>query len=77
MRFNDALRASRSTLEPFDGVAELWWDDLDALVAATSSPEGTAAGQALLEDEARFIDLEQSALWLGEEIEIIPLQSDC
>jgi uncharacterized protein (TIGR02118 family) len=75
--FNDALRASRSTLEAFDGVAELWWDDLDALVAATSSPEGNAAGQALLEDEARFIDLEQSALWLGEEIEIIPLQSDC
>jgi uncharacterized protein (TIGR02118 family) len=75
-RFNDALRASRSTLEPFDGVAELWWDDLDALVAATSSPEGTAAGQTLLEDEARFIDLEHSALWLGQETEIIALQSD-
>ena len=70
--FNDALRASRGALEPFDGVAELWWDGLDALVAATSSPEGFAAGQALLEDEARFIDLERSALWLGEEIEIIP-----
>jgi uncharacterized protein (TIGR02118 family) len=75
-RFNDALRASRSALEPFDGVAELWWDDLDALVAATSSPEGTAAGQTLLEDEARFIDLEHSALWLGQEIEIVPLRSD-
>ena len=70
---NDVLRAGRGALEPFDGVAELWWDDLDALVAAISSPEGTAAGQTLLEDEARFIDLEQSALWLGQEIEIIPL----
>lgn len=70
---NGLLRASRSSLEPFDGVAELWWDDLDVLVAATSSPEGTAAGQTLLEDEARFIDLEQSALWLGQEIEISPL----
>jgi uncharacterized protein (TIGR02118 family) len=70
---NDMLRASRGAGEPFDGVAELWWDDLDALVAAISSPEGTAAGQTLLEDEARFIDLEQSALWLGQEIEIIPL----
>jgi uncharacterized protein (TIGR02118 family) len=69
---NDVLRASRRALEPFDGVAELWWDDLDALVAATSSPEGVAAGRTLLEDEARFIDLEQSALWLGQEIEIIP-----
>jgi uncharacterized protein (TIGR02118 family) len=69
---NDVLRASRSALEPFDGVAELWWDDLDALVAATSSPEGSVAARTLLEDEARFIDLEHSALWLGEEIEIIP-----
>ena len=68
---NDVLRAGRGALEPFDGVAELWWDDLDALVAAASSSEGSAAGQILLEDEARFIDLEQSALWLGQEIEII------
>jgi uncharacterized protein (TIGR02118 family) len=71
-RLNEALRASRHALEPFDGVAELWWDDLDALVAATSSPQGAAAGRTLLEDESRFIDLEHSALWLGEEIEIIP-----
>ena len=69
---NDVLRASRSALEPFDGVAELWWDDTDALVAATSSPEGSVAARTLLEDEVRFIDLEHSALWLGEEIEIIP-----
>ena len=68
---NDVLRAGRGALEPFDGVAELWCDDLDALVAAASSSEGSAAGQTLLEDEARFIDLEQSALWLGQEIEII------
>jgi uncharacterized protein (TIGR02118 family) len=73
--FNDMLRASRSALEPFDGVAELWWDDLDALVGATSSSEGSAAGQTLLEDEARFIDLERSALWLGQETEIIPVGS--
>jgi uncharacterized protein (TIGR02118 family) len=69
--FNDALRASRDALEPFDGMAELWWDDLDALAAGSSSPEGLAAGQALLEDEGRFIDLARSALWLGEEVEII------
>jgi uncharacterized protein (TIGR02118 family) len=71
--FNEALRASRGALEPFDGVAELWWDDLDALVAATTSPDGSAAGQTLLEDETTFIDLEHSSLWLGQEVEIIPL----
>ncbi len=69
--FNDLLRTSRGALEPFDGVAELWWDDVDALVAASSSPEGSAAGRTLLEDEQRFIDLQRSALWLGEEVEII------
>ena len=68
---NDLLRASRRALEPFDGVAELWWDDLDAFVAATASPEGAAAGRTLLEDEERFIDLEHSALWLGEETEML------
>jgi uncharacterized protein (TIGR02118 family) len=72
---NEALRVSRGALEPFDGVAELWWDDLDALVAAAASSEGTAAGRTLLEDETKFIDLAQSTLWLGEEIEIIPLTS--
>ena len=73
--FNEALRAGRGALEPFDGVAELWWDDVDALVAATSSAAGSAAGETLLEDEAKFIDLERSSLWLGEEVEIIPLDS--
>ena len=73
---NDLLQASRHTLEPFDGVAELWWDDQDALAAATSSPEGIAAGRTLLEDEMRFIDLERSALWLGQETEIISLNSN-
>lgn len=72
--FNDALRASRSALEPFDGVAELWWDSLDALAAASGSPAGQAAGARLLEDEARFIDLARSALWLGDEVEVIPLE---
>jgi uncharacterized protein (TIGR02118 family) len=72
---NEVLRVGRGGLEPFDGVAELWWDDLDALVAATSSSEGSAAGQTLLEDEVKFIDLGQSTLWLGQEVEIISLDS--
>jgi uncharacterized protein (TIGR02118 family) len=70
---NEVLRVGRGALEPFDGVAELWWDDLDALVTATTSSEGSAAGRILLEDETKFIDLEKSTLWLGEEMEIIPL----
>ena len=68
---NDALRASRGGPEAYDGVAELWWDSMEDLTAAMSTPEGAAAGASLLEDERRFIDLERSPLWLGQEREIV------
>ena len=55
----------------YDGVAELWWDSLEELVAAFSSDAGQAAGRELLEDESRFIDLPRSPLWLGEENVVI------
>jgi uncharacterized protein (TIGR02118 family) len=69
---DEALSASRGG-EPqaYDGVAELWWESLEELMAAYSTPEGQAAGAALLEDEQRFIDLPRSALWLSEEYEVI------
>jgi uncharacterized protein (TIGR02118 family) len=51
----------------YDGVAELWWDSMDDLLAAMASEEGQVAGQELLEDERRFIDLPNSPIWLGEE----------
>ncbi len=52
--------------EPFDGIAELWFDDMDAFVAARH-PEAQTAAIELLEDERRFIDLPNSPMWLGEE----------
>ena len=65
--FNDALRASREAPEMYDGVAELWWDSLDDLMASGQSEEARAAGLELLEDERKFIDLARSPLWWGEE----------
>lgn len=64
---NDLIRAGRNAPEMFDGVAELWWEDFDDLAAAMQSPEGQAAGLALLEDERKFIDLARSPLFFGEE----------
>ena len=66
-----ALRASRGAPEPYDGVAELWYDSLAAIAVAVGSDEGRAASAALLEDERRFIDHERSPLWFGEEHEIV------
>ncbi len=68
---NDALRAGRGAQEPYDGVAELWWDSVQDLQAAARTPDGRQAGLDLLEDERRFIDLGRSALWLGEEHAVV------
>jgi uncharacterized protein (TIGR02118 family) len=66
-----ALRASRNAPEPYDGVAELWYDSLDAIADAVSTDEGREASIALLEDERRFIDHEHSPLWFSQEHEVV------
>lgn len=68
-RRGDALRRSRGGPEPYDGVAELWFDGPDALTV--NGDDALAAARALLEDEARFIDLARSPIFLAEEHEIV------
>jgi uncharacterized protein (TIGR02118 family) len=57
--------------EPYDGVAQVWIDDLEAL-RMPASDEGRAASAALLEDERNFIDLPNSPLWVVEETVVVP-----
>jgi len=66
-----AVAGPRHSPEPFDGIAELWLDSLDALMAAGGSEAGRAASKDLLEDERRFIDLERSPLMLADEHVVI------
>jgi uncharacterized protein (TIGR02118 family) len=61
------LAKARGAPEPYDGVAELWWESEEAFRAAGRTAEGREAGRLLLEDEARFIDLASSPLWLNRE----------
>jgi uncharacterized protein (TIGR02118 family) len=68
---NAALRESRGGPEAFDGIAELWWESLEELAGAMSTPEGRRAGALLLEDERRFIDLERSPLFVAREHELV------
>ena len=68
---NDALRETRGGPEAYDGVAELWWESREDLAAAIATPEGQRAGEELLDDERRFIDLARSPLWLAEEHPIV------
>ncbi len=51
----------------FDGMAELWFDDVAALLAARASPEW----QASSEDEVNFIDHTKVAYFVSEEQAIL------
>jgi uncharacterized protein (TIGR02118 family) len=50
----------------FDGMAELWFDDMAALEAARGSPQWRASSA----DEANFIDGTRTTLFVTEEHEI-------
>ena len=47
----------------YDGMAELWFDDVEALLEARQSPEWKASS----EDEANFIDHQRFAYFVSEE----------
>jgi uncharacterized protein (TIGR02118 family) len=47
----------------YDGMAELWFDDMAALLAARQSPEWKAS----TDDEANFIDHRKVAYFVSEE----------
>lgn len=61
------LRASRGAPPAFDGVAQLWYPDLETLASLGDDPAAREAGRMLLEDEKTFIDLAKSPLWWAEE----------
>lgn len=66
---NEGLRASRGMMPEYDGVAEVWFDSEEALMAGMSTPEGQRIGEALLEDEGNFIDHAKSSAFIVEEVE--------
>ena len=66
---NAGLRASRGTMEPYDGIAEIWFESLEAMVTLGGN-EVLVASQKLLEDEAEFVDFSRSSVFLTEEKEI-------
>ncbi|MFZ0420797.1 MAG: EthD domain-containing protein [Candidatus Sulfotelmatobacter sp.] len=52
-----------SRLSDFDGMAELWFDDMDDLVAARESEEWKTSS----EDEANFVDPNKAAYFISQE----------
>jgi len=68
---NDAMRAMRGTMEPYDGVNELWWKNRQDLEGSLSTPEGQRAWKKIRQDERRFMDAARSSLWLAKEDVVI------
>lgn len=63
----DAIANSRGGPAPFDGVAELWFDDAESLARHGRTDAGRAAAKDLYKDEQTFIDLKRSVIFLSEE----------
>jgi uncharacterized protein (TIGR02118 family) len=67
-----AVAQSREcTPTEWDGAALVWFDGEDALMAAGKTPEGQAAGLALLEDERRFLDLPRCQIFLSTDHAVV------
>jgi hypothetical protein len=68
---SDRLRAFRNAPEPFDGIAEIWYENREALETLGRDPAARKASRELFEDERRFVDHSTSPIWAGVEKEII------
>jgi uncharacterized protein (TIGR02118 family) len=67
---NDGIRESRGMAEPYDGVAEVWFESEEELMEAMSSPDGQKVSAILLEDEGKFIDHSKSTAFIAVEHEL-------
>ena len=68
------LIAFRGSPQPYDGIAEIWYESRSALETLGQDPAARAASRLLWEDEKRFVDLENSPIFAGEEIELVSTQ---
>jgi uncharacterized protein (TIGR02118 family) len=67
----EKLRAFRHSPEPYDGVAEIWYESREALEELGKDSRARAASRELLQDEKRFVDLSRSPIFAGEERAIV------
>ena len=66
-----AIRATRPGMKnTYDGITEVWWDNLEDFSGGGAVKDGVEAARALLEDESKFIDFARSSIFLTEEHEI-------
>jgi len=64
---NAAAQQLRGISDMDDGITEVWWDNPEALAACLMTPQGQEANRILSEDEARFVDCPNSAIFFSTE----------
>lgn len=65
------LQAFRDSPEPYDGIAEIWYESREALLGLGDDPAARSASRLLRDDEKHFVDLANSPIFVGAEIGII------
>ena len=64
---SEVLRQQRNGPAKFDGLGQAWFGSIQDLVEVASSPASAKALEALREDELKFIDLDNSPMFVVEE----------
>lgn len=62
-----AVAGPDGTEPTFDGFAEMWWDDAEAMGQSLASPQGEVA----LADVANFVDAERMHTFAVEQVTIV------
>jgi uncharacterized protein (TIGR02118 family) len=65
---NAAFAETRGLMEPYDGIAHMWWNTMEELLQALSTPAGQHAAEEILDDEHHFIDFARSTMWFAMEV---------
>jgi hypothetical protein len=68
----DRFTESRGALEPFDGVAQVFFQDVPTMLAAAGTDSALEASRRLIADEGAFIDLSRSSIFLAQQYEVVP-----
>ncbi|MCP4716897.1 MAG: EthD domain-containing protein [Deltaproteobacteria bacterium] len=68
--FNLIMRLWRKTIEAPAGIA-VWQIDADVLSASLATEAGAQAMDALIEDEATFVNFSRSSIWVAREHKIV------
>ena len=55
----------------FDGIAELWYNDLESHLRSRQTEAGANALEEIIADEKRFIDLSKSQMWYSHELDVL------